>query len=145
MVKSPRISEIVRRQVAARAGERCEYCLSPAHYATQRFSIEHIIPRAKGGTQSLDNLALACQGCNNYKYDRVEAVDALSGELVPLYNPRRDHWHEHFAWSADGLLIIGLTPTGRVTVDTLDLNRSGVVNLRTLINAFYAHPPNMDE
>lgn len=141
MAKPPRISEAIRKQVAARAGDRCEYCLSPAHYATQRFSIEHIIPRSKGGTHHLDNLALACQGCNNHKYDRIEAPDPLSGVLVSLYHPRRHHWQEHFAWSADGSLIIGLTPTGRATVTILELNRSGVVNLRALLSTFFAHPP----
>ncbi|WNZ24154.1 mitochondrial large ribosomal subunit protein uL30m [Leptolyngbya sp. NK1-12] len=34
-------------------------------------------------------------------------------------------WSEHFAWSEDTTLIIGLTPIGRATVQTLRLNRAG--------------------
>jgi hypothetical protein len=141
MGDKPRVSEELRTLVAERAHGHCEYCLSPARYATQRLSVEHILPRAKGGTSTFENLALSCQGCNNHKYSRVEAPDPVSGEPVPLYNPRRDRWADHFAWSADTLLIVGITPTGRATVDTLELNRSGVVNLRRLLAAFDEHPP----
>jgi hypothetical protein len=136
-----RISAELRQQVAERADGSCEYCRSQSRYATQPFSIEHIIPRAKGGPTTVENLALACQGCNNHKYDKVEAPDPVSGEIVPLYHPRRDRWDTHFAWSDDFLLIVGLTPTGRATVATLFLNREGVVNLRRLLSAIGAHPP----
>jgi hypothetical protein len=62
----------------------------------------------------------------------MEAQDPVSGTGVPLYHPRHHRWDEHFAWSDDFLLMIGLTPTGRATVDVLLLNRDGVVNLRRL-------------
>jgi hypothetical protein len=136
-----RISAELRQQVTERADGNCEYCRSQARYATQPFSVEHIIPRAKGGPTTLENLALACQGCNNHKYDKVAALDPVSGEIVPLYHPRRDHWDTHFAWSDDFTLIIGLTPTGRATVATLLLNREGVLNLRRLLYAIGEHPP----
>jgi 5-methylcytosine-specific restriction endonuclease McrA len=136
-----RISAELRQQVTERAHTSCEYCRSQARYATQPFSVEHIIPRAKSGPTTLENLALACQGCNNHKYDKVEAPDPVSGEIVPLYHPRHDRWDIHFAWSDDFTLIVGLTPTGRATVATLLLNREGVVNLRRLLAAIGAHPP----
>lgn len=44
-------------------------------------------------------------------------------------------------WSDDFTLIIGLTPTGRATIETLFLNREGVVNLRQLLYAIGKHPP----
>jgi len=96
----------------------------------QPFSVEHIIPRQAGGETTLDNLALACQGCNGHKYVKTEGVGPVSGELVPLFHPRRQLWREHFAWNADFTLIIGLTPTGRATVEVLQLNREGLINLR---------------
>jgi 5-methylcytosine-specific restriction endonuclease McrA len=68
-----RISAELRQQVVERAQGSCEYCRSQVRYATQPFSVEQIIPRAKGGATTLENLALACQGCNNHKYDKVEA------------------------------------------------------------------------
>jgi hypothetical protein len=107
----------------------------------QPFSVEHIIPRQAGGETMLDNLALACQGCNGHKYVKIEGVDPISGELVSLFHPRRQCWRDHFAWNADFTLIIGLTPTGRATVETLQLNREGLVNLRRVLCAMGEHPP----
>lgn len=39
---------------------------------------------------------------------------------VPLFNPRKDNWHEHFGWQ--GVRIGGLTPTGRATALLLQMN-----------------------
>jgi len=58
-----------------------------------------------------------------------------------LYHPRRQKWTDHFAWSDDATLVIGLTPTGRATVEKLQLNRSGLVNLRRVLQAIGSHPP----
>ncbi len=107
----------------------------------QSFSVEHIVPRNRGGEFSWDNLALACQGCNNHKYLRIEARDAVSGNIVPLFHPRRHDWKDHFAWNDDATLIIGLTPTGRATVASLHLNREGLVNLRKILVGAGEHPP----
>jgi hypothetical protein len=86
-------------------------------------------------------LAWSCQGCNNRKYTSVEALDPVSGETVPLYHPRRQRWHEHFAWNEDYTVVLGLTPTERATVEKLQLNRAGVVNLRHVLHHIGAHPP----
>ena len=136
-----RIPAALRQRVIERAGGCCEYCRSQSAYATQSFSVEHILALAKGGMTTLDNLALACQGCNNHKYDKMEARDPGSGGFVALYHPRRDPWDEHFAWSDDYSLIIGLTPIGRATVEALLLNRKGVMNLRRVLYAHGLHPP----
>ncbi|HYO49295.1 MAG TPA: HNH endonuclease, partial [Chloroflexia bacterium] len=103
-------------------------------------SVEHILPKSKGGRTVLDNLALSCQGCNNHKYNKTESTDPLTGKSTPLYHPRRDRWHQHFTWGEEYTLIIGLTPTGRATVETLQLNREGVVNLRRLLHSVGKHP-----
>jgi 5-methylcytosine-specific restriction endonuclease McrA len=91
----------LRRAVAARASECCEYCRSQARYAPQAFSVEHIIPRSKGGETALNNLALACQGCNNHKYTKTTGYDAVNQRSVALYHPRQHQWYEHFAWNQD--------------------------------------------
>jgi len=128
-------------RVRERARGCCEYCLSQAAYATQAFSVEHIVARARDGRSTPDNLALACQGCNNHKYDKAAAIDPVSRQQAPLYHPRQDRWDEHFAWSDDLTLLIGLTPCGRATIDALFLNREGVVNPRRLLVAIGKHPP----
>jgi 5-methylcytosine-specific restriction endonuclease McrA len=119
----------------------CEYCRSQALFSTQAFSVEHIIPVSCGGETVSDNLALACQGCNNHKYTKTKRRDLVSGEIVPLYHPRQQRWQEHFTWSEDFTLIVGLTPTGRATVESLKLNREGLVNLRRVLYAMGEHPP----
>lgn len=136
-----RVSARQRQAVIKRARGCCEYCRCQAQFAMQPFSVEHIIPRQAGGETTLDNLALACQGCNGHKYVKTYGVDPVSGELVPLFHPRRQLWRNHFAWGADCTLIIGLTPTGRATVEALQLNRDGLVNLRRVLYTMGEHPP----
>ncbi len=135
-----RLTPRQKRTVARRAKDCCEYCQSQARFSPDPFSIEHIIPRTRGGTSALSNLALSCQGCNNRKYASTEAVDAVTGKRVPLYHPRQHRWNDHFAWSSDYTLMIGLTPVGRATIEKLQLNREGVVNLRRVLRAVREHP-----
>lgn len=140
-MREVRMPARLRQRVIDRADGCCEYCRSQSAYATQAFSVEHILPRARGGTTVLDNLALACQGCNNHKYDKIEAWDLVSRQFVSLYHPRRDHWGSHFTWSDDFTLIVGVTPVGRATIEALLLNRAGVVNLRQILYTLGKHPP----
>lgn len=125
----PRLNAQQREAVTQRAHRYCAYCRSQELYSPDPFSVEHIVPLARGGMHDLENLAWACQGCNSRKYVAIAALDPVTGQTVPLYHPRRDRWVEHFAWHEDDTLIIGLTPTGRATVEKLQLNRLGVVNL----------------
>lgn len=131
----------LRRIVQERGNYCCEYCRSQLCYAMSPFAIEHIVSRDKGGPTHLENLAFSCQGCNSHKYNKTEALDTLTQQLVALYHPRQQRWRDHFAWSQDGTIILGLTLTGRATVDTLQLNRPGVVNLRRVLVVLGEHPP----
>lgn len=130
-----------QQEVIHRAQKRCEYCQCPMDYSTQSFEFEHIIPISKDGKTTLENLALACGGCNGYKSNKQEAIDPNSSENIALYHPRQQTWPEHFCWSKDGLEIVGITPTGRATVNALNLNRSGVKNIRRLLIIANLHPP----
>lgn len=82
-----RVTTQQRKAVAERANGCCEYCRSQVRFAIQPFSVEHIIPRSQGGETTLDNLALACQGCNNYKYNKTEGRDPLTNDIIRLYHP----------------------------------------------------------
>ncbi len=110
-------------------------------YATEPFAIEHIIPRSRHGTSEADNLAFSCSGCNGHKYNKMEALDPVDGKVVPLFNPRQDKWQSHFSWSDDYTRIIGLTAVGRATIETLQLNRPGLLNIRSLLYSIGKHPP----
>lgn len=142
---SETVSEKLRRLVTMRARGLCEYCRTPENFAPERFSLEHIQPRAVGGPTSEGNLALACQGCNSYKSVKTTAQDPETKAVVPLFDPRRQRWREHFAWRAENLEVEGLTATGRATVALLRLNRSQLCNLRYALSAIQRHPPNDDE
>lgn len=131
----------LREFVVQRAQGLCEYCRSPAAFAHQSFSVEHIRPRSRRGKGSPDNLALSCQGCNNHKYNRVKARDPVSGKMVVLFHPRKHAWADHFGWSEDATLILGLTRIGRATVEALQLNREALVNLRRVLVQAGEHPP----
>jgi hypothetical protein len=105
------------------------------------FAVEHVVPRSRGGETRLDNLALSCQGCNNRKYTKTKGRDPKTGKMAPLYDPRRQRWTDHFTWTENLLFIVGLTPTGRATVEELEVNREGLVNLRRVLADVGEHPP----
>ncbi|MEI6236551.1 MAG: HNH endonuclease [Planctomycetota bacterium] len=107
----------------------------------QPFAIEHIRPRCHGGKTVLSNLALACQGCNNHKYNKLCGQDPVGDYETLLFNPRQNSWVEHFAWNHDFTIILGRTAIGRTTVEELNMNRTGVVNLRRLLFESGEHPP----
>ncbi len=131
----------MRRAVITRSRGLCEYCRSRADHAMGSFAVEHIIPVARGGSDGLDNLALACSGCNGHKYDKVEALDPISKQIVPLFHPRRQDWDAHFQWSDDYAFVVGITSIGRATVNALQMNRLGLVNLRRALYIIGKHPP----
>lgn len=130
-----------QEQIKARADGRCEYCQCWAAYSAQSFVYEHIVPIVKGGKTHLNNLCYACGGCNGHKYIKTEGIDPVGKTAVALYNPRTQQWSEHFGWSDDYLYIVGLTPIGRATVEALKMNRTGVVNIRTVLLIAGKHPP----
>ena len=123
-----------------RALNRCEYCQSPAAYSPEIFEIEHIQPLTDGGITDLSNLALSCPACNRYKGNRQSVIDPETGQSVSLFHPRLYRWQEHFTWSEDFDTIEGLTPTGRVTIVTLNMNRMAVQRFRMALRAIDQHP-----
>ncbi len=95
-------------------------------------TVDHIIPSAVGGTTTEDNLWLACRCCNEFKGVQTNARDPKTGNVVNLFNPRQQIWHEHFSWSKNGTEIIGKTPCGRATVLALKMNNSEIVVARRM-------------
>ena len=130
-----------KRLIIERSGGLCEYCKCPEDYSLKSFDFDHILPESKGGPTSPENIAHACGGCNGHKHAKTGAIDPDSGAEADLFNPRQERWEAHFRWSEDLLTIVGLTPTGRATVQALQLNRRGVVNIRRLLILDGPHPP----
>jgi hypothetical protein len=86
-MSEPGLTGRQKRVVAQRARGCCEYCYSQARFSPDPFSVEHILPSSRGGTNEVANLAFSCQGCKNRKYRDVDAIDPVTGETVPLYYP----------------------------------------------------------
>lgn len=128
----------LRALVVARARESCEYCLVHADYAAFRHEIDHVIAVKHGGATDAGNLAYACAQCNRFKGSDVAALDPQTDEVVPLFNPRRQQWHEHFR--LDGPLIVSLSDFGRATERLLELNQIDRVLLRQELIAAGRYP-----
>jgi len=135
------IPKAVREKVAAQARHRCGYCLTSEAIVGTPMEIDHLIPQSLGGPTEEDNLWLACSLCNDHKGDRIAALDPASGEIMRLFDPRRQAWREHFAWTEAGDRIVGLTPPGRATVAALNLNRPSLVKARQAWVSVGWHPP----
>ena len=122
------VPDVLRREVADRAEQRCEYCR--VHQEDRLFAheIDHIIAEKHGGQSVSDNLSLACAECNRYKGSDLCSLDSETQMIVSLFHPRSQRWTEHFR-AADGF-IEPLTPTGRVTARLLQLNRLDAVDRR---------------
>ncbi|MBD2300623.1 MULTISPECIES: HNH endonuclease [Nostocales] len=138
------ISEAIQTQVRERAKFLCEYCHASEKWQYVSFTVDHVIPLAKGGANSIDNLALACFHCNRKKSDKIKVFDENTSSEIPLFNPRTDNWTEHFIWSKDTLYLIGLTPIGCATVAALAFNRERIINIRAADREIGRHPPEND-
>ena len=68
---------VSRRGVLRRDGYRCAYC--PASATT----IDHVVPRSRGGQDAWDNLVACCFRCNNAKGDRLLRDLGWSLRTVP--------------------------------------------------------------
>jgi hypothetical protein len=150
------ISEIIGAQVRSAAGEKCEYCRTSSRVTGIPLVIDHVIPISAGGGNERENLAAACYRCNEFKGAKTHGNDPVTGEIVPLFNPYRQRWSEHFIWGngeripkherlsecgEESTHIVGVTPTGRATVIALRLNNEYVVEARMLWISYDWHPP----
>jgi len=71
---------ITRRAVFARDGWRCQYCGDNKGTLT----VDHVVPRSKGGTSTWENIVTCCAACNRRKADRLPD----QAGMVPLRRPR---------------------------------------------------------
>jgi hypothetical protein len=122
------MDEPLRSLVWDRANHACEYCRLPHRLHPLPFQIDHVIAEKHHGPTVASNLALSCFWCNVHKGPNIAGIDPETRQIVPLFHPRNDRWNEHFRW--DGPLLVGLTPSGRATIDVLDMNHPVRVALR---------------
>lgn len=82
----PRRMRFNRRNIFLRDEFTCQYCgCKPAR---DDLTVEHILPRSRGGLSTWENVVLACARCNSKKGDRLP--DEAGMKL--LRKPKRPHW-----------------------------------------------------
>lgn len=67
-----------RKNILRRDNHKCQYCGS-----TTNLTIDHIIPKSKGGDETWENLVTACIKCNNKKGDRTPEDSKMSLRTKP--------------------------------------------------------------
>ena len=135
------IPKAVRQQVLSEAEHRCEYCLTSSRLIGMPLVIDHITPKSLGGEDERKNLAASCYRCNEFKGAKTQGIDNVTGELTTLFNPRTQVWIENFKWINGASEVVGITPTGRVTVSNLRLNNEYIMATRGIWAARGWHPP----
>ena len=68
-----------RRNVLRRDNNRCQYCGS-----RDRLTLDHVLPRSRGGTDSWENLVAACVPCNNRKGSRTPEEANMALRRAPF-------------------------------------------------------------
>jgi 5-methylcytosine-specific restriction endonuclease McrA len=80
-----RTAHFSRRNLFKRDNMTCQYC--GARPGSQELTIEHVIPRAQGGTSTWENCVLACVECNRKKADRTPKQAGMK----LLKTPKKPH------------------------------------------------------
>src|SRR5215813_6668837 len=101
------ISTELRKTIADRANQLCEYCLIAEADTFYGCEVDHIISLKHGGSSDPDNLAFACTLCNRAKGSDIGSI-SKSRDFTRFFNPRTDRWPDHFR--LEGATIHALTP-----------------------------------
>jgi 5-methylcytosine-specific restriction endonuclease McrA len=72
--------KITRRAVFARDRWKCQYCGNERSSLT----VDHVIPRSKGGPSSWDNIVTCCAPCNRRKGDRLPRQAGMRPLRAPV-------------------------------------------------------------
>lgn len=70
---------LTRKNIIRRDGNRCQYCGSP-----DRITIDHVMPRSRGGQDTWTNLVAACVPCNNRKGSRTPDEAGMQLDRKPF-------------------------------------------------------------
>jgi 5-methylcytosine-specific restriction endonuclease McrA len=89
-----------RRNLFARDGNRCQYC--GRRFATNELSLDHVVPRSRGGRATWENIVCACVRCNVRKGGRTpreagmklvrDPVEPRTSPVVSLKLSHRKYW-----------------------------------------------------
>jgi len=75
-----------RRNIFLRDEHRCQYC--GRRFASQRLSLDHVMPRSRGGPDTWENVVCACLTCNTHKGGRTPSEAGMRLMREPV-KPKR--------------------------------------------------------
>lgn len=133
-----RIPDTLRRLVYERANGCCEYCRLAESDSFLAHEVDHITAEKHQGMTEESNLCYSCFDCNRYKGSDIASVDPETGEITPLFHPRRDSWIEHFRLEAT--FIRSISAKRRVTVNLLKLNAAEQISRRESLLLMNRYP-----
>lgn len=125
------MNEQLRGLVRERAKDRCEYCQMPQSGSVLPHEADHIRSQKHGGLTFPENLCWACAFYNSFKGTDIAACPPGYDQIVPLFNPRVNSWHDHFDW--EGAMLRGKTLVGKATVELLRINLPDRLEHRRLL------------
>jgi len=133
------VSAELRRLVAERSLNLCEYCLLAEVDTIFGLQVDHIISEKHGGPTTAENLAHACLECNLPKGTDVGSINWDYRSFVRFFDPRIDRWADHFC--LNGPCIESITLIGSVTVNILRFNTHERLLRREDLIAIGCYPP----
>ena len=81
-----------RRNIYKRDRYTCQYCF--VQPGSEELTIDHVLPRSRGGTSTWENCVLACLNCNKRKADRLPDEARMPLRRAPF----RPKWKPMYAW-----------------------------------------------
>jgi 5-methylcytosine-specific restriction endonuclease McrA len=112
--RQPNRAKFTRRNVYIRDNYKCQYCNE--QFFAGELTLDHVIPRSKGGKLTWDNTVSACGPCNVKKADRM--IRPLNKPVVPswhyIQNSNKHHtlhipdmsWQDYVKWPEDKLILL---------------------------------------
>lgn len=85
-----------RKNIIRRDGHQCQYC----GRGDVTLTVDHVIPKSKGGNDSWENLVAACVSCNNRKGDRTPSEAGVKLRRKPI-RPSHVMFIRHFVGIVD--------------------------------------------
>lgn len=82
-----RLQVVSRKNIFLRDGERCMYC--GERFRPQDLTLDHVIPRSRGGSSGWDNLVACCKKDNHRKGDRL--LEEVGMKLIHKPLPQSIH------------------------------------------------------
>jgi 5-methylcytosine-specific restriction endonuclease McrA len=83
-----RMPIVTRKNIFNRDGKKCVYC--GLHFSERQLTLDHVIPRSRGGKSTYENLVTCCWPCNKKKDNKL--LSELP-DMQPCYLPKPSNIH----------------------------------------------------